>query len=181
MPKPLKAIRHRISRAEPPVELDAIDSRLLIELVRDARIPQRKLADLLGLSAPAVADRITRLKARGVIRGYSAVLDWERLGNSVTAHLTLIATLGADLDATIEQLSKIRGVEEISSITGAADLIVKVRAQSFDDLRRVIFSEVSKVKNLQRTETSLSFLTVAPEGATEKMLEFLTGPDNGLS
>jgi DNA-binding Lrp family transcriptional regulator len=160
---------------QPAVELDAIDRCLLSELSKDARIPQRKLAALLGMSAPAVADRINRLKARGVIRGFRADIDWDRLGVSTVAYLSISAAPGQEQHSVIVGLLKVRGVEEITVVTGAQDLIVKVRAYSFDDLRVLLANEIWTISGVQKTETSIAMIRVEPPEAAQRLLEGLPG------
>ena len=65
-------------------ELDAVDRRLLEELQRDARLSLAELGRRVGLSSPAVAERLQRLEATGVIRGYHADVDPRALGYSLT-------------------------------------------------------------------------------------------------
>ena len=66
------------------VEIDAINAGLLGELQRDARLSLAELGRRVGLSSPAVAERLQRLEAEGVIRGYHAEVDPSALGYSLT-------------------------------------------------------------------------------------------------
>ncbi|HEX5699004.1 MAG TPA: winged helix-turn-helix transcriptional regulator, partial [Rubrobacter sp.] len=65
------------------------DLQTLRRLMRDGRITWAELAQLLGLSAPAAADRVRRLEERGVIRGYEALVDPEAVGLGVTAFVAV--------------------------------------------------------------------------------------------
>jgi DNA-binding Lrp family transcriptional regulator len=172
---PLRGLATRIEASGPAIELDAIDTRLLIELAKDARVPQRKLAEMLGMSSPAVADRIARLKSRGVIRGFSVDIGWDRLGNSTVAFLSIVAAMGQDQNSVIEQLVKVRGVEEISVVTGSTDMLVKIRTRGFDDLRTILATDIWNIEGVQKTETSISLIRVEPEGVTERMLNSMPG------
>ncbi|GAB3600291.1 Lrp/AsnC family transcriptional regulator [Microbacterium tumbae] len=172
---PLKSIVDRIRPSEPEVELDAIDAQLLIELSRDARVAQRHLAEVLGMSSPAVADRIARLKAKGVIRGFSVDIDWEVLGYSTVAYLSIDRAVEQDQGAVFDALLGVRGVEEISVITGGSDMVVKIRAHGFDDLRRILTGEIWAIPGVQQTETSIVIVREEPEGVAERMLAALAG------
>ena len=171
---PLKTLAQRIQPSGPVVELDSIDTKLLVELSRDARIPQSKLAEILGMSSPAVADRIARLKQRGVIRGFSVDIDWERLGNSTVAYLSIVAAIGHDQSVVISHLLEIRGVEEISVVTGSNDMVVKIRAHGFDDLRQILANEVWNIAGVQQTVTSIALVHAEPENVTERMLRAIS-------
>src|SRR5262245_33896464 len=85
--------------------LDAKDRAILALLQADARIAHAEVARQVGLTQPAVYERIRRLEQRGVIRGYHTILDPEALGRSVTAFIS-VGTSGAEApsDATIAAL-----------------------------------------------------------------------------
>jgi len=167
---PLKSFADRILPSAPEVELDAIDTQLLVELSRDARVPQRKLAEVLGMSSPAVADRIARLKAKGVIRGFSVDINWDVLGHSTVAYLSIDNAVGFDQKAVFESLLEVRGVEEISLVTGSNDMFVKIRAHGFDDLRYILATKIWTIPGVQQTETSIVIVRAEPEGIDERML-----------
>ena len=77
-------------------DLDALDLKILTHLLRDGRAPAQQVADSVGLSRPAVADRIARLERDGVIRGHTVVVEPKAVGRAVTA---FIAARGQTLDA----------------------------------------------------------------------------------
>lgn len=167
---PLKSFIDRIQPSAPEIELDAIDRRLLVELSKDARVAQRHLAEVLGMSSPAVADRIARLKARGVIRGFSVDINWEKLGHSTVAYLSIDNAVGQEQGAVFDALLQVRGVEEISLVTGGADMLVKIRAHGFDDLRYILASAIWTIPGVQQTETSIVIVRAEPEDVAERML-----------
>ncbi|SDH68672.1 Lrp/AsnC family transcriptional regulator [Agrococcus jejuensis] len=175
---PLRSFAERIRPATPEVPLDAIDVQLLMELAKDARVPQRALADVLGMSSPAVADRIARLKAKGVIRGFSVDIDWEALGHSTVAYLSIKAAVGFDQSRVFETLMGLRGVEEINVVTGANDMVVKIRAHGFDDLRQILANDVWGIPGVQQTETSIVLVRAEPEGVDARMLQALLPSDD---
>jgi DNA-binding Lrp family transcriptional regulator len=168
---PLKSFADRIHPTATPVEIDAIDKQLLVELSKDARVAQRHLAEVLGMSSPAVADRIARLKAKGVIRGFSVDIDWERLGHSTVAYLSIDNAVGQEQGAVFDALMQVRGVEEISLVTGGADMLVKIRAHGWDDLRHILASQIWSIPGVQQTETSIVIVRSEPEAVAERMLE----------
>ncbi|HFB39249.1 MAG TPA: Lrp/AsnC family transcriptional regulator [Oceanithermus sp.] len=121
----------------PKVELDARDRAILDALQEDARLSFAALARRVGMSPPAVAERVRRLEAEGVIRGYGVRLDLEALGYPVTALVAVAATperyprVWAYAEATPE-------VRECYFVTGEASFVLRVVARSIDDLRRII-------------------------------------------
>lgn len=142
-------------RYRPPA-LDLIDLAVLQELLRDARSSQRRIARAVGMSAPAVGERIARLERAGVITGYRAVIDRNRLGFPVTAYLS-VQTLetGSKPLRVAAVLAEIPEVDEVSVITGPMDLMVHLRVRDHEHLQRTLYT-IWEVDGVQRTETLLS-------------------------
>src|SRR5258707_15705167 len=90
----------RLTEVSPPVaqkaEVDNFDLALLRALASDARQSQRALARTIEMSAPAVADRLSRLERRRVIRGYRVDIDWTALGYPVA--VSAAATAGPGMN-----------------------------------------------------------------------------------
>ncbi|NNG02835.1 MAG: Lrp/AsnC family transcriptional regulator [Inquilinus sp.] len=126
------------SKAEgPEAGLDAIDRRLLAAVERDARASYAALGRRVGLSAPAVAERLRRLEAAGIVIGYRARLDRARLGRGLTAfiRLKLASRDHAPIDALARDLPEIL---EAHQVTGEESYILKVAVASVADLDRLM-------------------------------------------
>jgi Lrp/AsnC family transcriptional regulator, leucine-responsive regulatory protein len=146
----------KVARPQPPtVEIDAIDKRILSLLSVDARISQRRLSRELGMSPPAVGERIARLERAGVIRGYTVSVDWAALGY-VDCYLAVTASQGADQGRVMASLYELPEVEEIIVITGSLDMLARVRVRDHAHLRRILLEQVWQIEGLQRTETFIS-------------------------
>lgn len=91
-------------------ELDQIDLELIELLAEDGRRPWSDLADQVGLSAPAVADRIERLQDQGVIRQFTIDVDRIKLQNRTSVFIQ-INTRPANADELFEQVLRLEGVE----------------------------------------------------------------------
>jgi len=121
----------------PRVRLDARDRAILDALQENARLSFAEIGRRVGLSAPAVAERVRRLEALGVIQGYGVRLDLEALGYPVTALVAVAASperypkVRAYAEATPE-------VRECYFVTGEASFVLRVVARSIEDLRRII-------------------------------------------
>ena len=116
--------------------LDRTDWRLLAELQRDGRASYAELARAVAMSASAVAERIRRLEEAGVIAGYQATVNPERVGLTVMAFVRVRYPTGnyrpfhAMLDSTPE-------VVEAHHVTGEDCFILKVLARSMRHLEEV--------------------------------------------
>jgi Lrp/AsnC family transcriptional regulator, leucine-responsive regulatory protein len=122
----------------PEVELDGTDLEIVELLVRDGR---RTLADVGGevnLSAPAVKRRLARLEELGVITGYTALVDHEKLGRPIEAFTELRfagTTKVADIAGVARGLPE---VDAVYTIAGDPDALVHLRVRDVADLTRVI-------------------------------------------
>lgn len=117
--------------------LDDIDWLIIEELQTNARISFKDLGALVGLSAPAAADRVRRLERRGVILGYRAVLDPDVLGVPVLAVIRVNARADAvkRIDEIVLDLPE---VIECHRVTGSDSHVIRARLQSTKHLERLL-------------------------------------------
>jgi Lrp/AsnC family leucine-responsive transcriptional regulator len=122
------------------VDLDAVDLKILTHLLRDGRAPAQQIAGAIGLSRPAVAERIARLERDGVIRGHTVVIEPSALGRAVTA---FIAARGpSQLDAkrkkVFDALLRSDEVIEAHTVAGEDCFFIKVRTDSIQSLNALV-------------------------------------------
>jgi Lrp/AsnC family transcriptional regulator, leucine-responsive regulatory protein len=121
-------------------DLDALDLKILTHLLRDGRAPAQQVADAVGLSRPAVADRIARLEREGVIRGITVVVEPSALGRAVTAFIA--ARTQSQLDAkqkkAFDALLKKDEVVEAHTVAGDDCFLIKVRTDSITSLNELV-------------------------------------------
>jgi Lrp/AsnC family leucine-responsive transcriptional regulator len=139
------------------VPLDDLDRRLLGALQRDARAGYAELGRLVGLSASAVTERVRRLEESGVITGYTAEVDPERLGLTIMALVRLRYPSGNykpfhDLLATTPQ------VVEAHHVTGDDCFVLTVRARSMRHLEEI----TGRIAGLGGVTTSVVYSSPLP-------------------
>ena len=139
--------------------LDAIDRKLLGLLSADAEQSYATLGDKVGLSPPAVHERVKRYKATGRISGVSALLNPEMTGKPFLAFLHVNTSGWGKTDAILG-LGDLPEVEEIHSVTGNTCMLLKVRMQdskAMEDLLKRIYDmpEVVSTKTDVALPTSL--------------------------
>lgn len=112
-------------------DIDAIDSRILRELARDGRQTNIDLAGRVGLSPSACLRRVQELERSGVIRGYRAVLDPEKLGIGFVAYVTvgLSSHTKAAQEAFERAVSHAAEVRECHNITGTVEYLLRIEAR----------------------------------------------------
>ena len=112
--------------------IDEIDHQILARLQADARTPLAAIAKEVGLSGAAISERVRKLEQTGVIRGYTVLVDPEKLGKPLTAFIrvTVAASRGGDQTATAAMygLAADPDVLEIHHVAGEDCFILKVRA-----------------------------------------------------
>jgi len=155
------------------VALDEQDLAILRLLVGDARISRRRLAREVGMSAPAVADRVSRLERTGVIRGYRADLDRAALGHDLVVYIGVVAVQGGAQPELVASLRSFPEVEDVHVVTGPKDLLVRLRVRDHDHLREVLFDRLWSLPGVDRTETYISLAHMEPKDFDAGLLDLM--------
>jgi Lrp/AsnC family transcriptional regulator, leucine-responsive regulatory protein len=121
--------------AVPPTDrqLDDLDRRLLLLLATDGRLTMADLGRQVGLSRTAVLARVQRLEREGVIRGYRADVELPGVAAAHRARVGIVIRT-PDVAGYVRRLAALPGFDEIETVTGEYDLIVRVTAASAAEL-----------------------------------------------
>jgi len=137
--------------------MDELDGRIVDVLVRNGRLSHEQIAQEVHLSRPAVFERIKRLEAHGVVRGYGARINWEAMGLPLVA-LVWIRTSSANCNDTGRQIAGLEFpggfLEELHRITGDWCMFAKYRLASPSALQQVI-DLVRQTPGVEGTTTSI--------------------------
>jgi Lrp/AsnC family leucine-responsive transcriptional regulator len=135
-------------------QVDSLDEQILAELQRNGRLTMKSLAEQVGLSSPAMIERVRRLEERGVISGYRAVIAPEALGRPVTALIE--ATVDRrNQDAFIHQVQTQPAVSEVHRTTGDTTHLVKLHVPDMTTLEKIV-DDLSETGASCRTTIVLS-------------------------
>lgn len=136
-------------------ELDGTDTRLLQLLQYDAEMTNKELAYKVGMSVTAVHERIQRLEARGVIRGYVALVNRELIGKNLLAFLIVklkehsrTALRGFEQEAV-----KFAEVTECYQLTGQFDFLLKVASRDMKEYNSFLMDRLATLPNIAGVET----------------------------
>ncbi|WP_232476993.1 Lrp/AsnC family transcriptional regulator [Roseomonas sp. KE0001] len=145
-----------------PADLDPIDRKLLGALAEDASRSYAELSRLVNLSAPAVHDRVKRLKRDGVIKGTVALLDGCRLGRTL---LTFLVIDASSYSATRELLKFANRpeVEELHTVAGDGCVLVKVRAADTESLETFLM-EIQSLEGVRSVRSYIALSTFLERG-----------------
>jgi Lrp/AsnC family transcriptional regulator, leucine-responsive regulatory protein len=118
--------------------VDPIDRKILALLLEDGRRTYDDIGTRVNLSAPSVKRRVDRLRERGALEGFTAIVDHGSLGWNTEALVEIFCQPGTTLDQVAERLHEHPEVVEAWSVTGEADAIARVRTEDNHDLERLI-------------------------------------------
>ena len=142
--------------------MDDLDRAILEKLCEDARLSQRKLAQLLGVAQGTVTKRMQRMEESGLIKNYAAVLDAEKVGWSMTIMAGLRIAKGRMIDVQ-QKIAADPRVFSVYDVTGDWDSIVLARVKNradLDDLTKTVFT----LEGVTRSFTHVVLNTVKEDG-----------------
>ena len=131
--------------------MDETDERILKNLLVDARLSARQLALKLGMSTVTVLSRIKKLEKMKIIKGYSALIDHEKIGYSLTAVIEMVAKNDKIVDIENE-ISKFENVCGVYDITGSTDTIIIAKFKERNELSKFV-KDLASIPNVENTIT----------------------------
>nr|MDT0661302.1 Lrp/AsnC family transcriptional regulator [Micromonospora sp. DSM 115978] len=138
--------------------MDAIDLKLLDLLRSNARLSFAELARQVGLSAPAVHERVGKLEAAGVIRGYRADVEPEAVGLGVTALIGIVEDSGGDTDDVLAAFRAMPEIESCYFMAGVESFLLKARVGTIAELEQLIL-RLNRTAGVASTRTAVALST----------------------
>jgi len=139
-------------------DLDSIDLELLRILQTNGRISQGALAEQVGLSSPAVAERLRKLEDRGIIRGFHAKLDPRFLALDITAFIEVRVDSSTHFPKFLAKAVAHEEIMECHAITGDGSHLIKIRTKNTATLEALL-AEIQRWPGVVKTRTSLVLST----------------------
>ena len=140
--------------------IDETDLLILTKLQENARETQTEIARVVGLAPSAVLERIRKLEARRVIRGYAAQLDPDALGQGMLAFVAVRSAEGPSEDFVAQQLADLPETLEVHHVAGDDCYLVKVRTRSFEHLGTLLRTQIGKIPGVRSTRTTIVLETM---------------------
>ncbi len=138
-----------------------VDFRILSLLQQDSRLSFNKIANMLGISVGTAFNHIKNLEKNGVLRGYTILLDSDKIGYGLTA-LILIQTEGGHLADIENEISKSANVIAVYDITGDYDAAIITKFKERDSLS-IFIKNLMAMPHVKRTATSVALEVVKEE------------------
>ena len=141
-----------------PINLDPTDRAIVREIERDARITWAQLGRRVALTAPAVRERVRRMERAGVITGYGAWIDPERMGRGIGAFVRVATTTHARVERLVAFAHDRGEVVECHTLTGEDTVLLRVQVGSMAELDRL----TSSLNQFGQTTTSMILASPIP-------------------
>jgi DNA-binding Lrp family transcriptional regulator len=138
--------------------LDEVDRRVLEELLRDSKQSLREIAAKARVSVGTVLARVKRMEKAGVIKDYTVILDYEKLGYELTAVTEITASKGKLLEVDRE-IAKMPMTCAVYDITGLTDAIVIAKFKSREELSNFTKTLLA-IPHVERTNTHIVLTTI---------------------
>ncbi|MAP67319.1 MAG: AsnC family transcriptional regulator [Candidatus Marinimicrobia bacterium] len=134
--------------------IDASDKSILKILQKDGRASASYISDQIGLSIPAVSDRIKKMQDIGIIKGYEAIIDTKKIGCDVSAFITIVSESSAHFNDVIENAENSSEVVKCYTTTGSGSHILYVVTKNTSSLETLL-RKIQSWPGVIRTITNL--------------------------
>ena len=136
------------------IELDDVDHQILDILQHTGRDSASHIAHMIGMSVPAVSERIKKLQDTGLIEGYHATIDAKLVGLDVSAFITVISESSAHYKQFRNKIKEVPEIFKCFSTTGGGSHVLFVQTSNTDSLEKLL-SAIQQWPGIIRTETQL--------------------------
>ena len=133
-----------------------MNAQILKLIEKNAKLTVEDIATITSLDEKTVRQEIADMEAKGVIKGYKAIIDWEKVDtNSVSAIIELKVTPKAELgfEDVAARIAKYPAVESVSLMSGICDLIVVVKGKTFQEVSYFVARELATIDSVTSTVT----------------------------
>ena len=140
------------------MQLDDVDIKILDVLVADSRLSSRQIAKKCDISIGTVLSRVKKMEAEGIVKGYTVLLDQEKLGYELTVVTEITVSKGRLLEMENE-IARIPNVCCVYDLTGLSDAAIIAKFKTRDDLSKFT-KKLLSFPYIERTNTHVVLTTV---------------------
>ncbi|MGQ9469030.1 MAG: Lrp/AsnC family transcriptional regulator [Nitrososphaerales archaeon] len=138
--------------------IDEIDKKILSEYLKDARSSFREVASKIGVAVGTVLSRVRKMEKEGLIKGYSIILDYEKLGYELTAITEITVSKGKLLEME-KEIAKLPNICAVYDVTGLTDAIIIAKFRDREELSKFTKTLLG-MPFIERTNTHIVLTTV---------------------
>ncbi len=140
--------------------MDSYDLKIIKHLMANARSTWSELGGILGMSAPAAAERVRKLEEQGIIKSYSALVDPDAAGCSLAAFIAVTLERPRHRAAFLKTIAQKPEILECHHIAGDEDYILKVRCAGTRDLEKLVSEDIKSIEGVVKTKTTVILSTI---------------------
>ncbi|HEX8700948.1 MAG TPA: Lrp/AsnC family transcriptional regulator [Myxococcaceae bacterium] len=155
--------------------MDALDHNILDLLQRDGRATQLEISRAVGLSQPAVAERIRKLEERGVITSYTARVDAKKLGKDITAFIGVTIEHPKYFEGFAKKVMAMPEILEAHRVAGQDSYILKVKTSNTRTLDQLLVETLRTIAGVTKTNTTIVLSSIKEETHVQVSTEQLKG------
>ena len=139
--------------------MDEKDRKILEALKENSRLSTQKIAKRTEMPITTVYHRMKRMEKLGIIKGYTTVLDYKKIGKPITAYVLitvdykLLKALKMSQHELAQKIKTYDLVEETSIVTGGTDIIIKIRVRDIDQMSDFVTKQLRNVDGVENTQT----------------------------
>ena len=144
------------------MKIDEKDKLILEELAKDARLPTKRIAANLDIPRVTVHTRIEKMKLEGVIKKFTILKDFKKIGLPVTAFVFVSYNPQDNVSQQVvaEKISQMENVFEVHLISGVWDILIKLRGESLNQIGKLVLDDIRTMKGVPKTITCPSFSNI---------------------
>jgi Lrp/AsnC family leucine-responsive transcriptional regulator len=145
-----------------PIRIDETDRRILSILQSEGRLANARIAERVGLSPPTVLERIRKLEEKGVITGYTALVDEAKLGMRTMVYVAVSLSFhrAESIAEFREAILALPEVIECHHITGEDDFLLKVMVADVKDYEDFVIQKLTRVPGVSKLKSSIVLSTL---------------------
>lgn len=139
--------------------IDEKDELIINALRQDSNKPISRLSKEIGIPRATLQDRINKLVKQGIIKKFTIIPDFGKLGRPVTAFVMISFHPSPEVSQRelARQIATLPEVEEVHLISGEWDILVKIRVKDVESAGSFVIDKIRSMKGVEKTETCVSF------------------------
>ena len=147
------------------IMFDKKDKIILNELKKNARNSTKTIASNVNIPRVTVHDRIQKMVDRGIIKSFTAVPDYDKIGLPVKVFIfvSFLPNPNVSQRELAKRIAKLPDVQEVHILSGEYDLLLKIRGKSLEEIGKLVVDKLRQLKGVGRTLTCACFETVKEE------------------
>lgn len=147
--------------------MDHIDEKILVILKKNGKASATEISKIVGLSIPAVSERIRKMEHNGIIEGYGAKISRRKTGYNVTAFIMVNLERSGEDDEFRQNVVGFQEVLECHHVVGAFDYLLKVLVKTPDDLEHFLMDKLNEIPTVASSQTFMCLSTLKEEWNVE--------------